>query len=140
MRRRRFNAELGLERSDLLQAQPRDQVGECLVLNDDGTSFSGAASRPSRDRGRPALGKRLVARLVVRRVRQIDFREAAASARDHAMQCCADRSVCADRPRVHVALRAIEPRGCRAGLRKAQLEISGLPAALRVSGCLQHQR
>ena len=68
--------------------EPGDQISESLVLDErPATPFSGAACRlPARDRRGPALGERLVARLVVRGVRGIELgqrrRQRSGDARD----------------------------------------------------------
>src|SRR6266851_8731000 len=74
---RGFDARLRFQCSDLFHAQPRDQIGESLVLNDDrDASQRSSFFLPSRDRGAPALDEGLVARLVIRGVFGIELGQA----------------------------------------------------------------
>src|SRR5712671_3941309 len=74
---RRLDARLRFQCSDLLHAEPRDQIGESLVLYDDrDASQRSSLFLPSRNCGVPALGEGLVARLVVRGIFGIELGEA----------------------------------------------------------------
>src|ERR1700676_3909195 len=71
---RRLDARLRFQRGDLFYGEPRDQIRESLVLYDDRDASQGSSFYlPSCDRGVPALGEGLVARLVIRGVFGIEL-------------------------------------------------------------------
>ena len=143
MRCRRLDAGLRLERSDFLHAQPGDEISERLVLDHDRHSLERRGLLfPIRDGATPALGERLVARLVVRGVFRIDFRqprgERARDSRDVA-RIGLDMRVSAG---VYVALGAIETHRLVEQRDKGSgLEVARLAGQhFRVAGLLRHQR
>src|ERR1700682_4913907 len=74
---RRLDARLRFQCSDLFHAEPRDQIRETLVLNDDrDASQRSSLFLPSRDRGIPALGDGLVAHLLISGVFGIELCQA----------------------------------------------------------------
>src|ERR1700681_5024330 len=74
---RRLDARLWVQRGELFHAEPRDQIRECLVLDDDRDASQWRSFfLPSCDRGVPALGEGLVARLVIRGVFGIELGQA----------------------------------------------------------------
>src|SRR5437588_10973166 len=106
---RRLDARLRFQRSDLLHAEPRDQVGEALVLNEDRDAPQRSSLfLPSRDRGVPALGEGLVARLVIGGVFRIELGQARRERSRNASDIARIGLNVWIAGRMHVALRSIQ--------------------------------
>ena len=142
MRRRRLDARLRLEGSDLVEPEPDFQICEGLVLDDDGYPLQRAGLPfPFRDRGVPALGERPIAISIVGRVWWIELGEPFGKRRrdfGDVARVSLDVRIAA---RVYVALgpveasRLLEQRDVGGGL-----EISGLARLYRrIAGLLSDE-